>query len=334
MQILKFNMSKITLLYTNDYYSSLLAEQIQVLSGSAIAKKQLLEPGSNSSVDLKQLEGVLNLIDPNNFVLLVVQPAVAEDIWTTASNMVMSRMTAYPWWYFGTDGTTAFDPSNVEGKITESTVAALQGEIGLAPFEGDYSNTSICNKFYQYWQIHGFAGLPATDPNKSRSYVPYLIDTVATFFEVVNILIHSGTEINPSTVLATLNGTGPGPLQFKGCTGVVQIDPSTGSRFVSADQPAIYDLVSLTQDSWESKGRIEDGTFTTLQPLMRPGTYPAPNQEYIAPDPNTPHKKKNGALIAGITVLVASILVVAFALFYFHQKRTKSPTSFFPMLQQ
>ena len=87
--------------------------------------------------------------------------------------------------------------------------------------------------------------------NKSRSYTPYLIDTVRLYFEAVDSVVTHNLPITAGNVLQALNGSSAaGVLQFDGCTGVVAIDPVTGSRD-AALQPPIYDLVSFTSDSWE-----------------------------------------------------------------------------------
>ncbi|KAJ7516454.1 hypothetical protein O6H91_22G058700 [Diphasiastrum complanatum] len=329
--VVKLNMTNVTLLYTKDYYSFSLAERIGELCGSAITRSELLEPGVNIPIDIKQLETVLNSIERKEIVLLVVQPAVAEQIWKTATDL---NMTGYPWWYFGTDGTTAFEPAVAEGKVAERLVVALQGEIGLAPFDGDFSDSSACQKFYTHWKEKSYAGLPATDTNKSRSYVPYLIDTVTLFFEIVDALHGAAIEVNASTILAALNGSGPGSPQFKGCTGVVQLDPDSGSRSVSPNQPAVYNLVSLLQDHWELKGRIENGTFTTLLPLTRPGTFSAAEQDLVTSDSILPSRSENRVLIATITILFTSVVLVAAALLYIHKKRRNAAKVYVELVQE
>jgi hypothetical protein len=47
--------------------------------------------------------------------------------------IIMQGKAGYPYWYFGTDGATAFDPA--DANITDpSMVAELVGEIGVSPF--------------------------------------------------------------------------------------------------------------------------------------------------------------------------------------------------------
>jgi hypothetical protein len=116
---------------------------------------------------------------------------------------------------------------------------------------GDYSNNSICDTYFTYWKTANYPGLPVSGLNKSRSYTPYLIDTVRLYFEAVDSVVSLNLPITAGNVLQALNGSSAaGILQFDGCTGVVAIDPVTGSRD-AALQPPIYDLVSFTSDSWE-----------------------------------------------------------------------------------
>lgn len=49
----------------------------------------LLEEGpNNATVDKDQLRSILNSLQPTDFVLLVVQPTAAEEIWEAAYELV------------------------------------------------------------------------------------------------------------------------------------------------------------------------------------------------------------------------------------------------------
>ncbi|KAG0604681.1 hypothetical protein M758_10G188100 [Ceratodon purpureus] len=73
---------------------------------------------------------------------MAVQPNQAYDIWTAACKMDRIR---YPFWYFGTDGVTAFDPADTN--VTDPIlVNALQGEIGV--MEGTSSPTNLARSFF------------------------------------------------------------------------------------------------------------------------------------------------------------------------------------------
>lgn len=114
---------------------------------------------------------------------------------------------------------------------------------------GDYSQNYICDEYYAYWQKAQYLGFPAGGQNKSRSYTPYVIDTVRVYFDICDKLLANNKTISRENVLAALRGSAESPM-FQGCTGLVAIDPLTGSRSTT-HQPPIYDLVSLTPTAWE-----------------------------------------------------------------------------------
>ncbi|KAI5054819.1 hypothetical protein GOP47_0029964 [Adiantum capillus-veneris] len=253
-----------TIICAKDYYSLSLASSIQQLVIQRVLSMRVLDVGDNSSVSASQIKEILNSLNPSNVVILALPPSIAKDFWTVA---MQTGKTVFPWWYFGTDGVTALDPS-IDGSL--ELAQALQGEIGLAPQGGDTATLSLCKKFFDYWKEKGYPGLPSSGLDNSRSYVTHLIDTVALYFEIVDALVKSNVPVNASTVLSALQGSGTGSPNFKGCTGVVQIDPETGSRRVSASQPAVYQFVSWVNSSWELNGRVHEATFISLQPLVRP----------------------------------------------------------------
>lgn len=112
---------------------------------------------------------------------------------------------------------------------------------------GDYSNDSVCNEYWNYWKEAGYPGLPSSGIAQSRSYTPYLLDTVKLYFEACDALSRAS---QPITALNVWNILKAGTLQFRGCTGWVAIDPLTGSRSVAV-QPPVYDLVAFAQLDWE-----------------------------------------------------------------------------------
>lgn len=200
---------------------------------------------------------------------------------------------------------------------------ALQGEIGLAPQGGDATTLIECKKFFDYWKEKAYPGLPPAGFNESRSYVTHLIDTVVLYFEIVDALVKNNVPVNASSVLSALQGSGTGSPNFRGCTGNVQIDPETGSRRVSASQPAVYNFVSLMNSSWELKGRIHSATFTSLQPILRP----VATMEL----PSGSKKKRNGGLIAGLVLFSVGLVVLITVLIVFHRKRRNQPRNFVRM---
>ncbi|KAL3684322.1 hypothetical protein R1sor_002344 [Riccia sorocarpa] len=307
------NITNTTVLYTKDYYSRSLAFEINTTVGGV--RMVLLEPGINTSVSKEQLKDVLNSLEPSDVVILVVQPKVAEDIWKMAFQM---DKLSYPWWYFGSDGVTALEPTDMDPEL----VRALEGEIGVAPYGGNLSADSQCNSFYEYWQEMNdkYPGLPAFGSRRSRSYVPYLFDAVTAFYQVVDDLLASRLEVTRLNVFQSFSGaTDKHKLRFTGCTGVVELDPDTGARSVKAQAPA-YDLVSLTTHSWELKGRISNESLGYFLPLERPGLYPAPGQERYGPAPEE-HKRPSGGVIAGIVFLVIALLVLLAACFAHYAKK-------------
>jgi hypothetical protein len=150
-------------------------------------------------------------------------------------------------------------------------VNALQGEIGVAPHGSDIFNNPACSKFYTYWKAQNYPGFPSEGKNRTRSYVPHLIDAVQTYFFIVDNLIKAKMSVTKDNVFQALNGSGPAAVSFQGCTGTVSFDPATGSRSVAAQVPD-YDLVSLSPAYWEPKGEIKNGTLLNLQLLKPPGS--------------------------------------------------------------
>lgn len=312
----KLDMWNVTILCTKDYYSLSLASSIQQAVIERVSTMKVLEVGETSLINGDQVKEVLSGLRPTDFIILVVPPAVAEGIWSAAAQV---GKTSYPWWYFGTDGVTAFDPY-VDGSSSNLT-EALQGEIGLTPYGGNFNGNPQCQKFYDYWREKAYPGLPLMGVNKSRSYVTHLIDTVTIYFEIVDALVNASVPVNSSSVLSALNGTGIGSPNFTGCTGNVQIDPQTGSRRISSDQPAIYDLVSLVNSSWELKGRIQNATFVSMQPIIR--TMPA------AEDLHGASNNINGGIIVGwVLFSMALALLVGIIFMYYRNRKSKSRTFF------
>eukprot|EP00249_Psilotum_nudum_P005665 c19100_g1_i1 orf=181-1620(-) len=295
----KLNMTNATILCTKSYYSLGLAQSIQKMAIDRVLNMFVLESGDTSTIDTAQLKRILYSLQPNGVVILVVPPLIAEDIWKAAAKL---GKTAYPWWYFCTDGATAFDPSRNDD--TSKLVTAIQGEIGIAPFGGVYPGNSVCQKFFSHWRHKAYPGFSALGLHASQSYVPYVFDTVTVFFKIVDALRNAGVNVNTSTVLAALQGHGPGTPHFNGCTGTVQIDPTTGSRQISLSQPALYDLVSLVQNSWELKGRIKNATFFSVQPIRRPNL---PNELVSS---YRESRMRNRGLIAGYIVFPVVFLII------------------------
>ncbi|XP_024381514.1 uncharacterized protein [Physcomitrium patens] len=313
--ITKLNMTAVTVLHTKQYYSMNLAQNIQeAVAGAIPVNVVMLENGENSTLDFVQLKTVLDKHDPNTFVILVMHPQQAHDAFEALN--VQGRLDN-PWWYFGTDGVTALDPADEKPELVQK----LLGEIGIAPFGGDYSNTSECGEYWTYWEQAGYPGRPVSGVSKSRSYTPYLLDTVHLYFVICDHLVSTNQTITAQNIWNVLKAGHP---PFLGCTGEVAISPITGSRNISV-QPPIYDLVSLTVDDWEAKGRIESNKFISLQPLQRPtGTVSAATAD-------NPSKKSNAGTVVGIIfglLLAVAIVIGGYIVWKRRQNNYYNPTSF------
>ncbi|CAK9254414.1 unnamed protein product [Sphagnum jensenii] len=173
------------------------------------------------------------------------------------ANNINNKRLEFPWWYFGTDRVTAFDPADefetaimdvasgdlwfilcserwcMMMDVTDPTlVCALVAEIGLSPYSGDYTQNYISKKFHSYWRTTNYSGLPAVGQNKSCTYTPYLIDTVTAYFEVCDALWNHSLSITAENILKALNRSGPLETHpwFQGRTGLVAMDSTTGSQ--------------------------------------------------------------------------------------------------------
>ncbi|CAN5959295.1 unnamed protein product [Sphagnum jensenii] len=240
VQIVKLHMSNVTIIYTMGHYALNLANNInnvdgsaswQTVNGTANLQMEMLHSGYNSSVDVSQLDSILSSLQPLDFLILVVNPQEAPDIWSVSFSQ---KRLEFPWWYFGTDHVTAFGPAD-EFETDPTLVCTLVAEIGLSPYSGDYSQNYIGEKFHSYWQTTNYSGLPAVSQNKSRTYIPYLINTVTAYFEVCDALWNHSLSITAENILKALNGSGPFETRpwFQGCTGLVAIDSTTGSQSVN-----------------------------------------------------------------------------------------------------
>jgi hypothetical protein len=110
---------------------------LQAVSSYATVRIYMLDVGDNSTVNSTQLGIILDSVANDEFVIMAVQPLQAYDIWSAARSLVYLHPVAsctlsdafkcqhslkgltfkYPYWYFGSDGVTAFDPvdTNVTG---------------------------------------------------------------------------------------------------------------------------------------------------------------------------------------------------------------------------
>ncbi|KAG0590114.1 hypothetical protein KC19_1G073000 [Ceratodon purpureus] len=320
----KLNIKYLRVLTTQQYYSMNLGQNIIDAVGSK-ANTTLcpLHTGDNSTINSTELAGYLDTVGQDEFIIMAVQPNQAYDIWTAAYKMDRIR---YPFWYFGTDGVTAFDPADTN--VTDPIlVNALQGEIGVAPHGGDILTNKPCEKFYSYWKAKNYPGFPSEGMTRTRSYVPHLIDAVQTYFLIIDNLIKANISVTKDAVLMALNGTGPGFESFVGCSGTVSFDNATGSRSISTQLPE-YDLVSLTPKYWEMKGLIKNGSMLNLTSLTPPGSEFGPNSTYIGPNPNgLSSKAKVGIIVGTLLGAVAVLFLAGSALYLYRRKTTTHPVT-------
>lgn len=224
---------------------------------------------------------------PSNETLVVfcTLPRVAEGLWRAA---LMLHLLNYPWWYFGSDGAVAFDLAG-EGDRLSQLSEYLQGEIGMAPYSGIYSESGPFAPFLDYWKRNSFEEYPGlltlpVSPHieRPRLYVPYLIDSIWAFFSVFNKTISLGLEVTKENVFALLsNQRAWGGLE--GTTGYLAFDAS-GERFIY-DGPGgsgpLYEFSNLLNITWVSKSTWRasnvSGFLIDEYEIFRPGNESAPD---------------------------------------------------------
>ncbi|CAK9203674.1 unnamed protein product [Sphagnum troendelagicum] len=95
---------------------------------------EVLHSGYNSSVDVSQLDSILSSLQPLDFVILVVNPQEARDIWPVSFSQ---KRLEFPWWYFGTDRVTAFGPADefeTDGRSWAAMVDVASGDLWFILF--------------------------------------------------------------------------------------------------------------------------------------------------------------------------------------------------------
>lgn len=314
----EMGIKRLHVLTVKSYYSMNLGSEINAAVGSlANTTVYTISSGEKSMINETQLAAILETVETEDFIVMAVHPILAQEIWKVAYKLDKLR---WPFWYFGTDGVTAFDPADVN--VTDpKLVNAIQGEIGVSPHGGDILTTGPCAKFYSYWKSKKYPGSPSEGKTRTRSYVPHLIDAVQTYFIIVDNLIKAKANVTKDNVIKALNGSGPGVIEFEGCSGNVSFDPASGSRSIATQAPH-YDLVLLTQALWEVKGEIKNGTLLGLQVLTRPGS--GLNSIYLGPE-GLSSKAKVGIIVGTLFGAVAVLFVAGSALYLYRRKRTGRP---------
>ncbi|CAM6058269.1 unnamed protein product [Sphagnum tenellum] len=143
VEIVKLHMSNVTIIYTMGHYALNLANNInnvdgsaswQTVNGTANLQMEVLHSGYNSSVDVSQLDSILSSLQPLDFVILVVNPQEARDIWPVSFSQ---KRLEFPWWYFGTDRVTAFGPADefeTDGRSWAAMVDVASGDLWFILF--------------------------------------------------------------------------------------------------------------------------------------------------------------------------------------------------------
>ncbi|CAI5466180.1 unnamed protein product [Closterium sp. Yama58-4] len=288
----EFVFDRVILFFTEDTYGTALGYDIEYFARSDNLTVQSIPvpvPCSNYSslfLNLSNPSPTKPFIqaDDSTVVVLAVSPNAAEGIWQAALDL--GRL-EYPWWYFGTDGAVAFDLVG-EGQNLSALATALQGEMGVAPYKGDYSDSSPIWEYIMHWRTKRhdiYPGLLTLDVgpslprfNTTRQYVPYLFDAVHSFFEAFSsIIANQNSAPTKELVLACFKGVPRGCINFTGTTGQVSFNPATGERLKTVAPPT-YSIVNLEGVTWQQKARWEERhveRFTLdLSQISRPGPLP------------------------------------------------------------
>ncbi|GJP41762.1 hypothetical protein CLOM_g1409, partial [Closterium sp. NIES-68] len=286
----EFVFDKIILFFTEETYGSALGYDIELYARNdnvSVHSIPVPVPCSNYTslfLNLTNPSKALIRADDSTVVVLATTPNAAEGIWRAALDLGLLK---YPWWYFGTDGAVAFDLVG-EGQNLSALASALQGEMGVAPYKGDYSDSSPLWEYVMHWQSKShdiYPGLLTLNVGPSlprfsftRQYVPYLFDTVHAFFEAFsNIFTNQNAAPSKELVLACFKGVPRGCINFTGATGQVSFNPATGERLKSISPP-VYSIVNLDGIEWQARARWEERQqerFTLdLSTITRPGPLP------------------------------------------------------------
>eukprot|EP00475_Leptophrys_vorax_P003597 TRINITY_DN12115_c0_g2_i1.p1 TRINITY_DN12115_c0_g2~~TRINITY_DN12115_c0_g2_i1.p1 ORF type:complete len:595 (-),score=44.38 TRINITY_DN12115_c0_g2_i1:200-1825(-) len=277
-----FNFDMIHLFYSDELYGSSLALNLKNLLGT----ERLLQPIKvpyPMSTDPTELDRYFANLRPSNasICIFAVLPRVAEGLWKAALRL---NKTAFPWWYLGTDGAVAFDLVG-EGENLANLTRAIQGEIGVGPYKGNYNpHSSPFMEFIDFWRAkthEEYPGLLTLDVSprfsEARAYVSNLIDSIWAFFEAFNnIIVEQGKEVTSDLVLQCFRGTPTECIAFNGASGTVKFNATTGERSTDASSPqyGFYNLIDVT---WKEKSKWVLNSYDinpTLEYIMRPGPLP------------------------------------------------------------
>ncbi|CAI5955201.1 unnamed protein product [Closterium sp. NIES-64] len=275
-----FNFDQIHLFYSDEIYGTSLAKGIRNILGG----QRVLQPIKVSyPVDPSALDQHFANMKPSNASVCVFAtlPNVAEALWETAFRL---GQTKFPYWYLGADGAVAFDLVG-EGKDLSNLTHALQGEIGVGPYKGNYHpRTSPFNQFKDFWATkthEEYPGLLTLDASprftEARAYVTNLIDSIWAFFEAFkSIVVDQGKEVTAPLLLDCFRGIPSQCVAFNGASGTVSFNSTTGERQTEASAPqyGFYNLIDVT---WKEKSKWVLGSYDinpNLDYIERPGPLP------------------------------------------------------------
>ncbi|CAI5535092.1 unnamed protein product [Closterium sp. Naga37s-1] len=303
-----FGWKKLYVFYSDDTYGRALGYDVSVEQDAGVATHLIrvpYPPPADCSALFAAPDGNGGLLQggEDTAVVMAVLPAVAECLWKAADKLGLretggdgkaGRMTGrqnllqYPWWYVGTDGVVALDFSDAAPSSPEGALAAkLRGELGVAPFVGDFAEDNTFQRFLDYWSAQSFDKFPGliTMPvtprlRYPRAYVPYLIDTVWAFYEGINhIIVNQRKNVTAGSLRRCFNNEPAGCVAFYGVTGQMAFNGSTGERAKDRVRPA-YSVQQLANATWHevadwSLARGGDRLQFSAESVPQPGQAPS-----------------------------------------------------------
>lgn len=300
-----FRWKKVILFHTDEAYGNNLKDKIQ-LSATTVSEWIVRKVPYPPPKDTQEYIALFNddngnslsgVFDDSTIAILAVTPNAAEGLWKAALAYNDKEYLKYPWWFFGTDGTTCVDLVEQAGDNLDNLTLTIQGQIGMAPYKGDYASRSPMLEFREFWakqaynEYPGLLTLPVkTRYTEPRPYVTNLIDAMWTFFFMVDKLldIHHGQPITSAMFLECLKDVQTNCAVFKGTSGTVGFDADTGDRRLEFDA-ARYDFVNLVHMTWSEKSAIratDSSVFEVdVSKMNRPGPIPDGVQGIVVPGP-------------------------------------------------
>ncbi|CAI5507450.1 unnamed protein product [Closterium sp. Naga37s-1] len=276
-----FNFKQVNLFHSAELYGRSLSGVLKRTLGDAATQIEIAYPGTDNPVDyepyfdgVKFNEGTINV-----FITL---PNVAENLWKAAYNL---NYTKFPWWYLGSDGAVAFDLVT-DGDELNHLTHALQGEMGVAPYKGNYNpRNSPFVRFMDFWKEKShetYPGLLSLDVSprytEARAYVTNLVDAIWAFYQAFSHIISvNKDDVTSAAVIDCFKDKPSGCLRFNGASGTMSFNNVTGERDSEAQTPE-YGFYNLIDQTWKEKSKWvlnQKDINPDLQYVLRPGPLPA-----------------------------------------------------------